>query len=146
MQVWPNGWTEAREGYFRMESKVEIAGVEHGEEEIFSLSTNGALFSDGTVSVGNCVAKEIDLEVMPKGEIPRMAEIKVFVRPVADGVDTDWLQKGVFYIDTRQEDHIYDECRYVLMHIPIKARHNAAEKSERFSPLSSNKRVEFLRI
>ena len=106
MQVWPNGWMEAREGYFRMESKVEIAGVEHGEEDIFSLSTNGALFSDGTVSVGNCVAKEIDLEVMPKGEIPRMAEIKVFVRPVADGVDTDWLQKGVFYIDTRQEDKV----------------------------------------
>ena len=106
MQTWPDGWMEAREGYFRMESKVEIAGVEHGEEDIFSLSTNGALFSDGTVSVGNCVAKEIDLEVMPKGEIPRMAEIKVFVRPVADGVDTDWLQKGVFYIDTRQEDKV----------------------------------------
>lgn len=106
MQAWPNGWMEAREGYFRMESKVEIAGVEHSEEEILSLSTNGALFSDGTVSVGNCVAKEIDLEVMPKGEIPRMAEIKVFVRPVADGVDTDWLQKGVFYIDTRQEDKV----------------------------------------
>lgn len=106
MQAWPNGWMEAREGYFRMESKVEIAGVEHGEEEIFSLSTNGALFSDGTVSVGNCVAKEIDLEVMPKGEIPRMAEIKVFVRPVAEGVETDWLQKGVFYIDTRQEDKV----------------------------------------
>lgn len=106
MQAWPNGWMEAREGYFRMESKVEIAGVEHGEEQIFSLSTSGSLFEDGTVSVGNCVEKEIDLEVMPKGEIPRMAEIKVFVRPVAEGVETEWLQKGVFYIDTRQEDKV----------------------------------------
>lgn len=106
MQAWPNGWMEAREGYFRMESKVEIAGVEHGEENIFSLSTSGSLFEDGTVSVGNCVEKEIDLEVLPKSEIPRMAEIKVFVRPVAEGVETDWLQKGVFYIDTRQEDKV----------------------------------------
>lgn len=106
MQAWPNGWMEARKGYYRMESRVEIAGVEHSEEEVFSLSTNGALFADGTVSVGNCVAKEIDLAVMPKGEIPRMAEIKVFVRPVADGVETEWLQKGIFYIDTRQEDKV----------------------------------------
>ena len=25
-------------------------------------------------------------------------------------------------IDTRQEDHIYDECRYVLMDLPISPR------------------------
>ena len=106
MQTWPNGWVEAREGNYRMESKVEIVGVEYVEDEIFSLSTNASLFAEGTVSIGGCVAKEIDLEVMPKGNIPRMAEIKVFVRPVAEGVDTDWLQKGVFYIDTRQTDNV----------------------------------------
>ena len=106
MQTWPTGWMEAREGLYRMESKVEIAGVEHDEERIFSLSTNAALFAEGTVSIGGCVAKEIDLAVMPKGEIPRMAEIKVYVRPVAEGVETEWLQKGVFFIDTRQEDKV----------------------------------------
>jgi len=51
-------------------------------------------------------------------------------------------------IDTSAEDHIYDECRYVLMHIPIKARtHHAVNENERFSPLSSNDRkVKFLRM
>lgn len=51
-------------------------------------------------------------------------------------------------IDTAGEDHIYDECRYVLMHIPIKARtSHAPPASEVFSPLQSNpKRVEFLRM
>ena len=51
-------------------------------------------------------------------------------------------------IDTAGEDHIYDECRYVLMHIPIKARtSHAPPASEVFSPSQSNpKRVEFLRM
>ncbi len=49
-------------------------------------------------------------------------------------------------IDTSAEDHIYDECRYVFMHTPIKARQNFVRKSSEFSPLSSNKKVEFLRI
>ncbi len=49
-------------------------------------------------------------------------------------------------IDTTAEDHIYDECRYVFMHIPIKARKNYAKTGEQFSPLSTNKKVEFLKI
>ena len=51
-------------------------------------------------------------------------------------------------IDTSAEDHIYDECRYVLMHIPIKARTNHQQtKGEIFSPLSSSDRkVKFLRM
>lgn len=50
-------------------------------------------------------------------------------------------------IDTSSEDHIYDECRYVLMHIPIKAREtHKVIKGETFSPLSSNNKVKFLRM
>ena len=51
-------------------------------------------------------------------------------------------------INTATEDHIYDECRYVLMHIPIKARANhCLPKPKEFSPLESNKRnVQFFRI
>ena len=50
-------------------------------------------------------------------------------------------------IDTSQEDHIYDECRYVFMHVPIKARRNILEtKSEIFSPTDMSKKVEFMKI
>lgn len=50
-------------------------------------------------------------------------------------------------IDTTAEDHIYDECRYVLMHIPLAARKNhVAQKNRVFSPLESNRPVEFLKI
>lgn len=51
-------------------------------------------------------------------------------------------------INTAAEDHIYDECRYVLMHIPIKARaHHTPPRKSTFSPLESDSRnVKFYRI
>ena len=106
MQTHPTGWAEARSGLYHWESKATVAGVEYDEARIYSLATRAALYSARTASIGGCVAKEIDLEIIPKGDIPRMAEIKVFIRPVAPGVETEWLPKGVFYIDTRRTDRI----------------------------------------
>lgn len=39
-------------------------------------------------------------------------------------------------IDTEQEDHIYDECRYVIMENPITPRRNVKEKSPKSDPLN----------
>lgn len=105
MQSYPAGWEEARSGLHRMETKVTIAGVDYSESEILSVSTSGSLYPSDTLSVGGCVSREINLTVVPKGDIPRMAKIEVYVRPKADGIDTEWLQKGTFYIDTRQTDY-----------------------------------------
>lgn len=87
MRTAPSGWYEARKGLYRWETKVDIAGVEYDESRIYSLSTTSALYAKNTVSIGGCVAKEIDLTVLPQGTIPRMAEIRVWVRPVTDGAD-----------------------------------------------------------
>lgn len=106
MRTAPSGWYEARRGRYRWETKVDIAGVEYRESNIFSLQTTSSLYAKNTVSIGGCVAKEIDLSVLPQGDIPRMAEIRVWVRPVASGVATEWLPKGVFYIDTRDTDRV----------------------------------------
>lgn len=38
-------------------------------------------------------------------------------------------------IDTSQEDHIYDECRYVFMEHPLNPRRNALEVTPRTDPL-----------
>ena len=38
-------------------------------------------------------------------------------------------------IDTAQEDHIYDECRYVLMENPIPPRANKKKVIPEFDPL-----------
>ena len=106
MRTLPTGWAEARRKLHRWETKVTIAGVEYDEANIFGLTTSAALYSTGIVAIGGCVSKEIDLTILPNGNIPRMAEIRVFTKPVADGVDSEWLQKGVFYIDTRSTDRV----------------------------------------
>lgn len=91
------------------EVKVSVAGVEYDEGRIFSLHTYGGLFANGVPAVGCCVSREIDLSIRPYGTIPRMAEIKVFKRLVLRDFRTDqileaseWIPKGVFFIDTRQ--------------------------------------------
>lgn len=47
-------------------------------------------------------------------------------------------EKRVEDIDTTQEDHIYDECRYVLMENPIAPRRNVLAAPLRDDPLNLN--------
>ena len=93
------------------QARVVIAGVEYaGKGDIRSLSTSAALFSKTGPGIGGCVCKEIDITVMKKAEIPRMADVRVFVRlALVDERGTvlsasEWLPKGVYYIDTRKPD------------------------------------------
>lgn len=106
MHTTPAGWTDARNGLYRMQTQVVIDGVDYDEEDIISVSTRASLFGSGTISIGGCVAKEIDLVIKPKSTIPRMAEMKVYTRPISDEWWTGWLLKGVYYIDTRQTDAV----------------------------------------
>ena len=106
MQTIPKGWNEARQGLYRMETKVSIADIEYTEADLVAVSTSSSLFSSSAPSIGCCVSRELDLSFKPKGIIPRMAEIKVFTRPILPGVDSEWLPKGVFYIDTRETDEV----------------------------------------
>ena len=106
MQTIPTGWAEARSGLYRWETKVSVNGVDYSEADIISVSTSSSLFSSNAPSIGCCVSKELDLSFIPKASIPRMAEIKVFTRPILTGVETGWLQKGVFYIDTRETNEV----------------------------------------
>ena len=50
------------------------------------------------------------------------------------------------YIGTRQEDHIYDECRYVLMENPISPPVRCAAPPMPDDPLNLHKRARFYRI
>lgn len=93
------------------EVKVTVAGEEYGQDRILSLTTSGGLYASDNPAVGSARAREIDLELRDAESIPRMAEIRVFVRLVLRDLLTDevasaseWLPKGVFYIDTRVDD------------------------------------------
>lgn len=68
------------------------------------MATMQAVFSEESPSVGACISSEIDVKMLkPLGEIPEMARIVPYVR-LTDGFrHSEWIQKGVYYIDTRSK-------------------------------------------
>lgn len=88
----------------RVETKLSIAGVEYSQADIVkdSLRVYGGLYS--AFGIGNCSARQIDFEIIPKGDIPRQAEIKVYARLVSGEQVSEWIPKGVFYFATRKTD------------------------------------------
>lgn len=87
----------------RRETKASIAGVEYqGPDKIYACSTSGGLLQDA--AVGSCISRSLTLTVRPNGAIPRMARVAVFYRLVLGGEASEWIPRGVFYIDTRTVD------------------------------------------
>ena len=87
------------------EVKVAIAGTEYGMDSLTSLRTSRTAFGSGSPRLGLAPAGEISLSLYADSSaIPRMAELRPYVR-VTDGTRySEWLPKGVFYIDTREAD------------------------------------------
>lgn len=85
-----------------MEVKAEIAGVTYYGGQLVSVSTSGALYQE--LSVGNAAARRINMEILPQGEIPKRAEIRLFVRLTDGTAASEWLPKGVYYFANRLLD------------------------------------------
>lgn len=85
---------------------VGATGGDGGYDESFliSMETDSLVFSEEAPTVGNCVSSEIDIEmVKPLGTLPRQARLAPYVR-LTDGIRfSEWIQKGVYYIDTRPQ-------------------------------------------
>ena len=89
-------------GEYYTETKIEINGVEYGEDILVSVSSNGTLFGDQNPTFGTAIAREIDFEMRyPDEAIPKTAEIRAYVRIYNDELVSGWIPKGVFRIDTR---------------------------------------------
>lgn len=58
-----------------------------------------------------------------------------FIRTVPSLV---YSERNVEDVDTDGEDHIYDECRYVLMENPIAARLPVQQKKKEYNPLDTD--------
>lgn len=88
------------------EVKFDIAGTEYGMSDLVSLSTKLAAFDNDGPTLGLAVASEIDVELYANSEdIPRMAEMKPYYRVINETQQSEWIQKGVYYIDTREKSH-----------------------------------------
>lgn len=96
--------------------KINIAGTDYGEDVLVSLSTTGGLFANGTLEVGSAVSREIDVTLWNiTGTIPKMAKLIPYYRLNNGQQQSEWIQKGVYYIDTRSLEsglltiHGYDD-------------------------------------
>ena len=97
-------YTDIMESGGHHEVKLEINGVVYDMDKLISMQTSHALF-DGAVSVGNTIAGTIDVRLIAaSNSIPTMAELRPYVRAVDDTRQSEWLPRGVYYIDTREYD------------------------------------------
>ena len=98
------------------EYKTSINGVEYGENVLRTLKTKYEMLQD-EIEVGKAVAGEIDITMnMPSEDIPTMAEIIPYVRVCRENEQSEWLQQGVFYIDTRQRSKNSSNVSVLMIH------------------------------
>ena len=86
------------------ESRLTIGGTVYEQSQIVSLSTSEPLFAEDTMSIGGAVAREIDFAAFLDDSVPKRAQIIHEVRLKLEDEVSEWLQKGVYYIDTRSKD------------------------------------------
>ena len=92
-------------GNYMVETKVTINNVDYFEDTIYSIKTFRAVFDEQMLTIGNAYSGRIELSmILPAEEIPKAAEIKLFIRLKNDMLVSDWLPKGVFYIYQREVD------------------------------------------
>lgn len=109
------------------EKKLEIAGVEYLQSDIISGKVSGGSFSK--FSVGNCASRQADFEIFPKGDIPKAAEIKVFLRYKYVDHVSEWIQKGVFFISTRHKNKITGAYSFTAFDAMLKAEQTWLDSS-----------------
>ena len=99
--------------------KVAISDGDGGYNEslLVYMRADFRVFSEDTPTVGSCIAAEIDVEmVKPLAAIPRQARLVPYVR-LTDGIrHSEWIQKGVFYLDTRQIKEDGSRIEKLLIH------------------------------
>lgn len=117
---------------------VDTGGAETAfrENVIISMETSHSVFNEEYPVVGSAVSGQITIEMlMPTATIPKRARLAPYVR-VTDGVRySEWLPKGIYYIDTREVTHNssgvdvltiqgYDAMLFFETNYPSDSQHN----------------------
>ena len=102
---------------YATEVRVKISDNFFDKESIVSLKTNASIFSGDSPGIGGTVAGDLDLVLLkPSVYIPPQAEIRVESR-ITDGDRwSEWIPKGVYYIDTRQNEVREDGNDHLKIH------------------------------
>lgn len=98
---------------------VGATGADGGFDEsiLVTMETDNNAFGAQSPQVGACVSAEINVEMLkPVGELSPMARLVPYTR-LTDGTRySEWIQKGVFYIDTRQEKEYGQDLKTMVIH------------------------------
>ena len=80
-------------------------GVTYYRDNIVSASTRASMLGSD-LTVGACIAKELNLVLRNVNAVPRMAMIRVQYRLYDAGPPaqySEWINKGIYFVDTREE-------------------------------------------
>ena len=97
---------------------VARTGADSGflEDQIISIRTSSRLF-DNDPELGQAIAQEIELEMMnPAGAIVPMGLVVPYVRVCNATEKSEWIQQGVFYIDTRETSDNHSDLVTLKIH------------------------------
>lgn len=85
---------------FLVEWEVDVGGVTYAQSDLYGISMQFPVFSK--LSVGNVCSAQLSLDLMPKETPPRMAEIVVKMKVFNEKQKSEFVNRGVFYIDERE--------------------------------------------
>lgn len=87
--------------------RITIGGKVYGMDAIVECRPSGAVMGTKTMSIGNCVAGEVELVLLERSaNLPRMAELHIETRLVGeDRSAAEWVPAGVYFVDTRAESY-----------------------------------------
>ena len=92
-------------GIHRFEVKVNISGTDYGMDVLTSLNSRLRAFGTGSPHLGLAPSGELALSLyVESGAVPRMATIRPYFRVVNDIRQSEWIAKGVYFVDTREAD------------------------------------------
>lgn len=97
---------------------VSRTGPDSGfsESQLFSISTNIQMFGNDP-ELGQAVAQEVNIKMLqPSGDLPPMAVVIPYVRACTATQQSEWIQQGVFYIDTREISNNDDDLTVITLH------------------------------
>ena len=87
----------------RFEVKVNIAGTDYGMDVLTSMRSSLNVFGTGSPQIGLAPSGVLPLSLyLDSSNVPRMAEIRPYFRVVNDTQQSEWIAKGVYFVDTRE--------------------------------------------
>lgn len=86
---------------------VDDGGPENGfrEDSLFEVSTKSLFFKDDTPCAGAATSGTVTIKMISPFNIPRKGRICIYSRAVSDTEKSEWIQQGVYFIDTREQAH-----------------------------------------